>query len=495
MAEYREIDVVTEQEDKLHGKKGNVRPALILVVALAFLALVGAIVGISFFVIDHNAAHTRGGHSTASDYAPKQLFLAAGHNASTAVNISWVTDSADTLTCAQVGVTADVLNRKICGNKTGYTFNSYKFGLYHSPTLHRVTVDGLSPDTTYFYSVGDASHASTVRSFRTAPAPFKATAFTVIGDMGQTENSALTLAQMETFDASAAMLHVGDMSYADTKQTRWKSWFNLVSPLSSRLQWMVLPGNHEIESQTGTGLSFAPYQALFHMPAAAPPVNIPVPAQADCQWWAPGEPWAQNHPGCCASVLVNNTYDYGNAFYSFDVASVHVISLNSYTDLSKSSVQYKWVERDLQLTAQRPDHPWVIVMMHCPFYNSNTHHQNEPQTLAMKSAMEELFLRYGVDLVLAGHVHAYERTHRIAYSKRDPKGIYYVTMGDGGNREGHAQPFEDPKPDWSAKRNDDLYGHARINVPNATHMHWQWFPTNAAGTNVAEDDKWITRDV
>ena len=44
--------------------------------------------------------------------------------------------------------------------------------------------------------------------------------------------------------------------------------------------------------------------------------------------------------------------------------------------------------------------------------------------------------RYGVDLVLNGHVHAYERTHPMYKYKPDTCGPIYITIGDGGNVEG-----------------------------------------------------------
>ncbi len=258
----------------------------------------------------------------------------------------------------------------------------------------------------------------------------------------------------------------------------------------------MVPGNHEIESQSGTGLCFIPYETRFNMPSLAPPVNYPIAELAGCEWWAPGNPYPTG-PNCCPSILTGNTYDFGNAFYSFDFASVHVLVLNSYTNSSRASIQYRWAEADLQMAATRADHPWIVVMMHCPFYNSNKHHENEAQAVNMKASMEDLFLQYNVTLVLAGHVHAYERTHRIAHEKLDKKGIYYVTMGDGGNREGHAYPFLDPKPVWSDKRNDTLYGHARVHVENQTHLHWQWLPTpdDPNAELHSADDIWISRDV
>ena len=52
--------------------------------------------------------------------------------------------------------------------------------------------------------------------------------------------------------------------------------------------------------------------------------------------------------------------------------------------------------------------PWLLVLFHVPWYNSNEAHQNEGDW--MMEAMEPLLYAASVDIVLAGHVHAYERT-------------------------------------------------------------------------------------
>ena len=51
---------------------------------------------------------------------------------------------------------------------------------------------------------------------------------------------------------------------------------------------------------------------------------------------------------------------------------------------------------------------------------------------------EPLWLQYGVDLLLSGHVHAYERSNPVANYSADPSGCAPVqlTVGDGGNHEG-----------------------------------------------------------
>jgi len=52
--------------------------------------------------------------------------------------------------------------------------------------------------------------------------------------------------------------------------------------------------------------------------------------------------------------------------------------------------------------------PWLIVLMHAPLYNSNEAHYMEGES--MRAVFESWFVHYKVDIVFAGHVHAYERS-------------------------------------------------------------------------------------
>lgn len=168
------------------------------------------------------------------------------------------------------------------------------------------------------------------------------------------------------------LLLPGDLSYADLHQPLWDSFGRLVEPLASQRPWLVTQGNHEIEKFP-----------VFH--------SIPFTAY-NARWRMPYE---ESGSG-------------SNLYYSFNVAGVHVIMLGSYTDFGPDSPQYKWLQADLG-KIDRKMTPWTVALIHAPWYNSNTAHQREKESVDMKAAMEGLLYQARVDVVFAGHVHAYER--------------------------------------------------------------------------------------
>ncbi len=156
-------------------------------------------------------------------------------------------------------------------------------------------------------------------------------------------------------------------------------------------------------------------------------------------------------------------------WYSIDVAGVHWITLSNYHDFSAGSPQTKWLAADLA-AIDRKVTPWVFVQTHAPWYNSNTAHQGDGE--AQREVVEPMLYAAGVDMVMSGHVHAYERSHRAYKNKRDAAGPVYITIGDGGNREGLATKWGTPTP-VSALR-VSTYGHGEIVIYNATTIGWEW---------------------
>lgn len=429
---------------------------------------------------------------------PEQVSIASGLRADTQVSITWLTNDTrdDESSCNEVAYVEVRLGssgpQQIVGECLRYHFSTAPdlYGNYTSGRIHRVHLTRLHPDSSYSYRIAGDSETME-RSFKTMPPttnsisssgsdlryPF---AFGVLGDLGQTRYSKETVKHIEADDEIQLILHAGDMSYADTNATRWDSYGRMVEPVSSRVQWMVCPGNHEIESDYYSGISFIPYEARFVMPAVKAPEFKPSAHQVGCR--KPYPPIEQKEADCTPSVFTGS-YDWGNSFYAFTVGPARVISLNSYTETSQDSPQYQWLKAELEaLRATRDLTPWLIVMMHCPFYNSNEAHKDERQAVEMQShGFEDLFKQHNVSIVLSGHVHAYERSHPVYKNEVVESGPSYVVIGDGGNREGHADSYQ-PQPDWSAYRNGVAYGYGKIILENSTHMRWEWYPNAATAT-------------
>ena len=283
---------------------------------------------------------------------------------------------------------------------TGPNPTTYSVSSYTSPWIYHVTLDGLTPGAQYYYTVGDStSGVSPVMSFTAHPGASVGSAtdytFAIIGDLGQTNNSASTVAHVLNNKGVSAVIHVGDLSYADADETRWDSWQQLVAPLASQVPYIVQVGNHEQERLPKGIDPFIAYGNRFAMPAPA--------AGGDSVW------------------------------YSLDVAGAHWIALSNYHSFTSGSPQYEWLKNDLA-SIDRTVTPWVFVNTHAPWYNTNSAHQGDGE--AQRNALERMLYEAGVDAFFVGHVHAYERNHRVYNNQRDPKGPVHITIGDGGNREG-----------------------------------------------------------
>lgn len=399
-------------------------------------------------------------------YICEQIHIATGGDSSTMI-ISWITDSKDAASVVRystdrLGEEKDVV--AVEGTSSSYTFRGYT-----SNQIHKVTLQGLKANTQYWYSVSGFDDEERL-NFMTLPAPGEgkedSIVYGVVGDLGQTIYSLSTIRHMERNGRIRGVLHAGDLSYANCVQRLWDSYGRAIQPVARKVPWMISVGNHEIEwtdGDSGQGL-FKSVEARFPMPQVKPAVmgEITYPATKH-----------RIAKSCTPSAFSTN-YDYGIAYYSWETGLSHMIHLNCYSQVGANSEQYRWLESDLK-KIDRSKTPWVFIVEHCPWYNSNEKHQNEEQTIAMKGSMEELIYRYDVNVVFAGHVHAYERSYPVFQDQVDgTKGVVYINIGDGGNKEGHSENYLSPPPEWSAFRNGTYFGHGEIEIHNSSALTWRW---------------------
>jgi predicted phosphodiesterase len=110
----------------------------------------------------------------------------------------------------------------------------------------------------------------------------------------------------------------------------------------------------------------------------------------------------------------------GERFYTFTKGAIRFFVLDSnYMDVN----QLAWLEHELRKSTDK----WKMAYFHHPLYSSGGRHGSE---VDLRQQLEPLFIKYGVDVVFAGHEHFYERI-------KPQKGIHYFTSGGGAKlREG-----------------------------------------------------------
>ncbi len=121
------------------------------------------------------------------------------------------------------------------------------------------------------------------------------------------------------------------------------------------------------------------------------------------------------------SPLFFDNFDLPNneRWYSIEANSIHFIVMDSYSETSRQSEQYKWLENDLQNISNKIK--FIVAIFHHPIFNTGTQIEDEK---GLKETFSTLFEKYGVDVVFSGHDHNYERSF---YNN-----IYYIVTGGGG---------------------------------------------------------------
>jgi tetratricopeptide (TPR) repeat protein len=259
-------------------------------------------------------------------------------------------------------------------------------------TEHEVRLIGLTPATRYDYTLGtragplvggDGEHY-----FVTPPLPgtAKATRIWVIGDSGTADaNAAAVYRAYRQFTGrrhTDLWLMLGDNAYLwGTDQQYQAAVFDFYPHLLRQVFLWSAIGNHE--TYYGGPPEQSPYLANFTLPTR-------------------GE----------VGGLASGT----ELYYSFDHGNIHFVALDSMvSSRAPGAAMWTWLQADLAAT----DKTWLIAFWHHPPYTRGSHDSDNANALDgelvdMRERALPILESYGVDLVLGGHSHIYERSYLLS---------------------------------------------------------------------------------
>ena len=253
--------------------------------------------------------------------------------------------------------------------------------------------------------------------------------FGAAGDWGCNSNTGKTVSNIKN-KSPGRVLALGDYSYVSTATC----WLDKISDIKSKTRITI--GNHEDDSSEG----FSKYMSAFSL---------------------------------------------SKTYYSFNYNNVHVLVMDSdHSSYSSGSSQYNFVINDLKSASQNSNIKWIIVYLHKQMYTSpntcSTSSCSNTGTDAknLRNIYHAKFDQYGVDIVLNGHLHNYQRTYPIKYDSgspssptktsssttnyNNPAGEIFVIVGTGGINF-HALSG---KASWVKYQQDNKFGALNLIVSN-----------------------------
>jgi len=278
-------------------------------------------------------------------------------------------------------------------------FPGSETGLAYDFTQYEAHLTGLSATTKYTYDIlmGGVDATPGQDTFTTAPRDGTGTVrFIAFGDSGVGSTAQTQLAARMAADTFDLALHTGDVAYGNANlvggasYTQYDNWlFGVYSWMRSRPLYPSI-GNHDDE------IGFAQaYRDVFVLPEQGATTTYP---------------------------------DNAERFYSFDYGPVHFVALDTehaFIDTARRQAQLAWLDADLAATTQ----PWRVVYFHRPPYSSGSEHGS---SLDVRQAFAPIFERRGVNLVLNGHDHDYERSKPWREFVTTGSPVTYVVTGGGG---------------------------------------------------------------
>ncbi len=305
--------------------------------------------------------------------------VAAYANPRTTAAFTWETPTSSHAAKVKIGTSSTALTDV----HTGYSWTTPlpTIGLHSANPkyMHEVHVCGLTAGTTYYYQVGGGATGtetwSATQSFTTVPATGKLMVG-VLGDARDTVSTWQLVGERMRDAGVSAQLIGGDIVDIGTLEDLWTQWLDAIwkdpsdsSKFLTLGQQLIVPiaGNHENEA-----------------------------AQFYGNWAIPGD-------GA-----------YAEQYASFDIGNTHFVMLDdqpvalNFTDIA--SAELTWLDADLnRANANRANVPFIVAISHRGLY-STSNHSTDGDVLIARGALAPIYDKYGVDLVINGHDHEYERS-------------------------------------------------------------------------------------
>ncbi|MEO5946919.1 MAG: metallophosphoesterase, partial [Chitinophagaceae bacterium] len=254
----------------------------------------------------------------------------------------------------------------------------------------------LTADTKYYYRFGSSTQAlqnGTENYFITAPdaTTTRKIRIAAFGDCGRNDNGFQTgsLSAYQNYvgnNPAEVLMLLGDNAYNSGTDGEYQSnYFDVYSSnILKNHQLFPAPGNHDYANNaTRQADHNVPYYSIFTNPANGESGGVPSGTEA---------------------------------YYSYDWGNVHFLSLDSYGKENGGSTrlydttgaQTLWVKQDLAANTK----PWVIAYWHHPPYTMGSHNSDsESELINMRQNFIRILERMGVDLIICGHSHDYERSY------------------------------------------------------------------------------------
>ncbi len=263
--------------------------------------------------------------------------------------------------------------------------------------LHRAELIGLEAGVRYQYEIRlDGLNPLPAKAFSFHSAGDGAFRFLVFGDSGDGGEPQRDLAKRLVAEDAQFVAHVGDIAYWEGNFTQFAETFFWVYPqMLGKMAVFPVPGNHDYEFRDALA-----YRTYFNVPTA-------------------------------------NVDEAGKGrYYSFDWGPVHFSVIDSNTSLKEAVAgrgeMLRWLDQDLKRTRQ----PWRIAMIHHPPFPTTPEKLADALCAMVSQYVTPILEQNGVQLLLAGHEHIYQRTksRRRQSFVADPAGTVYVTTGGGGSQ-------------------------------------------------------------